>query len=336
MLNPFGTDAFNMVSLTGAINILPNRYGKIGNLGLFSDKPVTTRSVVVEERNGVLCLLPSLPVGSPGTVGVHPKRTVRSFTVPHIPHDDVILPSDFQGVRAFGSETEMQTLDRLVNDRLQLMKDKHAITLEWLRMGALKGIIYDGDGATVLYNLYTEFGISPKTVDFVLGTGSTNVKSKVLEVKRHIEDNAKGAMFSGVGCECSPEFWDAFTDHEDVKEAFLNHSEASQRYGEDNRAGFRFMGVVFSEYRGNADDASGANHKFITAKHAHFYPIGAPGVFQTIYAPGNFLETANTLGLALYAKMVERPKGDGMDLFTESNPLPICNRPGMLVDGYTA
>jgi len=336
MLNPFGTDAFSMVSLTQAINILPNNYGKLAAMGLFDDKPVRTRSVVVEEKNGVLCLLPSLPPGAPGTVGSHAKRTVRSFTVPHIPHDDLIQPADFQGVRAFGSETEMQTLEKLVNDHLQAMRERHAITLEWLRMGALKGIIYDGDGSTVLYNLYTEFGITPKTVDFALGTGATNVKSKVLEVKRHIEDNAKGAGSWEIGCECSPEFWDAFTDHEDVKEAFLNHSEAAQRYGEDNRSGFRFMGVVFSENRGNADDASGANHKFITAKDCHFYPMGAPGLFQTIYAPGNFLETANTLGLPLYAKMVERPKGDGMDLFTESNPLPMCNRPGMLVRGYTA
>jgi len=336
MINPFEADSFSMMSLSVSMEVLPNKYDRLDQLALFEDKPVRTRDIAVESMNGVLCMLPSLPVGAPGTKASHAKRVVRSFRVPHIPHDDVISPAEYEGLRAHGSETELQALENLVSRKLQAMKDKHDQTLEWLRMGALKGIIVDGDGSTVLYNLYTEFGISAKTVDFVLGTGTTDVKGKVREVVRHIEDNAKGASFRGINCDCSPEFFDAFTDHAEVKEVFLGHAEASQRYGEDNRRGFRFGGVTFAEYRGSADDADGNNHKFITAKDAHFYPVGGLDTFHTAFAPGNFIETVNTMGQRLYAKLVPRPKGDGVDLYTESNPLPMCTRPGMLVRGYTA
>ncbi|MBE0660736.1 MAG: major capsid protein, partial [Bryobacteraceae bacterium] len=42
-------------------------------------------------------------------------------------------------------------------------------------------------------------------------------------------------------------------------------------------------------------------------------------------------ETANTLGLPLYAKQEPRKFGRGTDLHSQSNPLPICHRPEVLV-----
>ena len=78
MNNVFNTPAFSMAALTSAINIIPNRYGRMEALNLFPAKPVRTRQVIVEEQNGVLNLLPTMPVGSPGTVGTRGKRTVRS------------------------------------------------------------------------------------------------------------------------------------------------------------------------------------------------------------------------------------------------------------------
>ena len=80
MLNPFATDAFNMVALTRSINILPNNYGRVRDLNLFPGKGVRSRSVIVEEKNGILNLLPTMPPGSPGTVARREKRTVRSFS----------------------------------------------------------------------------------------------------------------------------------------------------------------------------------------------------------------------------------------------------------------
>ena len=58
MNNPFNSPAFSMAALTSAINIIPNRYGRMEALNLFPVKPVRTRQVIVEEQNGVLNLLP--------------------------------------------------------------------------------------------------------------------------------------------------------------------------------------------------------------------------------------------------------------------------------------
>lgn len=330
MLNPFELDAFNMVSLTKAINLLPNNYGRLRELNLFPGKGVTTRTVVVEEQNGVLNLLKTMPVGSPGQTSAHGKRKARSFIIPHIPLDDVVLPEDYQSVRAFGSESEVETVARLINDRLQAMRNKHAITLEWLRMGALKGLILDADGST-LYDLYTEFGITAKTVDFGLDVNTTNVLTKCLEVVRHIEDNLMGETMTGVRCLCSSEFFDALITHPNVEDAFKYHAEAAIRLGEDTRKGFRFGGILFEEYRGQATDGDGNLRRFIAANEAHAFPEGTMNTFETLFAPADFIETANTIGLELYAKQEPRKFGRGIDLHTQSNPLPICYRPGVLV-----
>ena len=65
--NPFELDAFNMSSLTAAINLLPNNYGRIRELNLFPAKSVRTRTICVEEQNGILNLLPTQLPGAPAS-----------------------------------------------------------------------------------------------------------------------------------------------------------------------------------------------------------------------------------------------------------------------------
>ncbi|GHU15696.1 minor capsid protein E [Alphaproteobacteria bacterium] len=329
MNNPFESGAFDMAALTASINILPNSYGKLEALKLFPQKSVRTRNICVEEKNGVLNLLPTQMPGNPATVGTQGKRKMRSFTIPHIPHDDVILPEEVQGIRAFGSETELQAMANVVTDHLQTMRNKHAITLEHLRMGALKGYILDSDGST-LYNLYDEFEIAPKVVSFALGTTTTDVKRKCLEVVRHVEDNLRGEFMSGIHCLVSAEFLDALTSHKNVKEAY-DRWQDGVALREDMRKGFTFGGITFEEYRGQATDHNGTVRRFIAEGEGHCFPIGTTESFVTYFAPADFNETVNTLGLPLYAKQCPRKFDRGTDLHTQSNPLPLCLRPGILV-----
>ena len=337
MQNPFHNPAFSMVSMTAAINLIPNRYGRMEEMRLFPAKPVRTRQIVVEEQNGVLNLLPSMPPGSPGTVGTRAKRKVRSFIIPHIPHDDVVLPEEVQGLRAFGSETEMESIAGVMARHLETMRNKHAITLEHLRMGALKGVILDADGSTI-YDLYNEFEITQKTVNFKLGefvsdewvSSDTDVRGLCAQVLRHLEESLLGEYMNGVHCLCSSEFFDALVSHNTVKEAYSRYQQGIMLIN-DVRAGFTFGGITFSEYRGQATDTQGVTRRFIAEGEAHVFPLGTIDTFCTYFAPADFNETANTLGQPLYAKQAPRQFDRGTDLHTQSNPLPMCHRPGVLV-----
>lgn len=335
VLDPFDTDAFSMVSLTNSINILPNNYGRLREMNLFKTKSVRTRNIIVEELHGVLNLLPTMPPGAPGTVGKHAKRKIRNFTVPHIPHDDVILPEAYQGIRAFGTENQLEAVSQIVNDRLQTMRNKHAITLEHLRIGALQGVIKDADASTI-YDLFTEFDITKKTVDFLLGTSTTKIPNKCREVVRWIEQHLQGESMTVVRALVDESFFDKFITHPLVKDAYSGYSKAADVFGGDVRKGFKFGGIIWEEYVGTATDADGTARKFIANDYGIAFPEGTVDTFKTIFAPADFNETANTLGKELYAKKKPRDFDRGYDIHTQSNPLPMCNRPAVLVEIKTS
>jgi hypothetical protein len=328
MLDPFSNDAFGQIQLTEAINLVPNRYGRVGQLGLMPSKGVRTRKVALEERNGVLTLLPTAELGSPGTVGKRGKRKVRSFVIPHIPHDDAVLPEEVQNLRAFGAENQLASLADIMAEHLQTMRDKHAITLEHLRMGGLKGVILDADGS-VLYDLFSEFGISAKIINFALDNSDTDVLTKCLELKRYIEDSLMGQNMSHVHVLVSSEFFDALTNHPEVRDAYDRWQDGAAKR-DDLRKGFIYGEILFEEYRGRADTPDGTVRRFIAEGEGHAFPVGT-NVFSTYFAPADFNEAVNQPGLELYAKQEPRKFDRGTDLHTQSNPLPMCSIPTLLV-----
>lgn len=329
MVNPFDGDAFSLSSMTGAINRLPNKYGRLGELNLFPVKSVVTRSILIDEKNGTLNLIQSRPVGSPGQQNTHGSRRAVPFSIIHLPLDDAILPESYAGVRAFGSGNQLETLATIMNDTLQSLKDKHDITLEYLRMGALKGSILDADG-TEIYNLYKQFLMKQKVVNFALSAAGTDVRAKCVEVKRHIEQNLKGEIMSSVRVFCDKDFMDALTNHANVKAAYANWT-AAESLRSDVRTNFPFGGLMFEEYEGTATDINGTVRKFVEANCAYAFPMGTANTFATFVAPADFLETVGTLGQLYYAKQEPRKYNRGIDVHTQSNPLPLCMRPEVVV-----
>ena len=334
MQNPFGTN-FDLATLSAAINVLPNQYGRINGSGIFRFKPGNNPTVMLEEKNGVLTLVPTKAWGAPGTQNRSGKRKTRAFVVPHTPLDDIVKASDVMGVRAFGTENQLETISGLINDKLQEMKNKLDQTAEYRMMSALKGVVTDSDGST-MYDLYAEFGQTQVVVDFVLGTGTTDVRAKCMSVVRAIEDNLLGEVSSGVRALVSPEFFDKLVSHANVEKAYANYQEAAQRLGGDMRKGFTFGSITFEEYRAQTVNSAGAATRYIAAGEGHVYPEGTMDTFGLHAAPADFIETVNTQALRYYARQQGRDFNRGVDLHTQTNILPMCYRPKVLIKIHTS
>ena len=67
-------------------------------------------------------------------------------------------------VALWWSESQMEGVQSEVNGRMARMSRNLDATLEHLRIGAVKGQILDSDGASVIYDLFTEFGVTQETV----------------------------------------------------------------------------------------------------------------------------------------------------------------------------
>jgi hypothetical protein len=339
MLDIFNNDSFSAVEMTAAVNVVPNAYGRLNELNLMPGEGVPTTSVAVEYVNGTLNLLPTRVRGGPASLGLPERRNRRVFSIPHIPHEDFVLAEDVQNIIALGGNT-LENVQNVVNRKLLRMRRKHAITLEHLRMGALKGVILDSDGSIIL-NLFTEFGITEKTVSFALGTGTTDVAAKAREVISYIEDNLMGDTMTGVHCLASPEFFASLIGHATVKEAYKYFASNQNPLRDDVRRYFPFAGVTFEEYRGTAnsvnEDGTFTARRFIPAGEARFFPVGTVDTFATYFAPADFMDTVNTMGDEVYARQAIDPEfARWVKLHTQSNPLPLVKRPAVLVKGTSS
>lgn len=338
-LNVFEQDAFGVTSLTDSINKLPFVPGRAGQLIDWGERGITTTTVMIEEVGGVLKLLNPTPRGGPGETKAKDKRNARSLLVPHYQHDDAINADEVQNVRAFGSETEVQSIMTMVRQRQQdavsLVLDP---TLEYQRLGAVQGIILNADGTT-LYNLFTEFGVSQETeIDFDLDNGSpaTGALRKVCAgAVRKIADNLGGVSFTGVHAFCGDAFFDYLLAHTEVVESYKGTPMAQVLrdgyiYPNGNKVygAFEFGGIVFENYRGKNGDSA-----MVNTDKCHVFPVGVPGLFRTVYAPADYIETVNTVGLPRYSKQWMSPNGKRIEMESQSNPLSYCTRPKVLLKG---
>lgn len=330
IVNPFAGGGYELAEMTDAINLLPNVYTRLADIGLFRFEGITQRVAIVEIANGVLNLLPPVPLGGPATVANADDRIMRPFGLPWIPHDDYITPQDIQGIRAFGSKDGADPLATIMNRKLTRMRVKHAQTREYMEVNALKGVVKGGDGR-VLYNYFHQFELEPIVVDFKLGTAATDVNEKCREVARLMEDELQGEVMSGVHVLISSGFFDKLIKHKSVQEAYKYYNSGQQILREDVRRMFPFGGLVFEEYNATMTLSTGQKEKLIADGEGIAFPMGTTDTYVTYGAPANLIETVNTIGLEMYARQIPRPDGTAIDIKTEASPLPLNKRPRLSI-----
>lgn len=326
---------FEVTDLTEELNLIPNTWGLINELGIFRNEGVSQHTITVEASEQTISVIPDAVRGARNTVNTDDVRKIYAFAVPHFPLDDQVTPQDLQGKRAYGSDAA-DTEAAVIARKLERIRRNHAITLEAARAYALtNGAVFAPNG-TVVGNYYTTFGITRKEVDFVLGTTTTDITAKIEEVIAHIQDNIlSGEVVSGVSVLCSPEFFTKLINHPAVKEAYKFYASTQeplrQRLGTGLYRRFNHGGVEFIEYRG-----SYGGNRLIPAGDAYAVPVGTADMFITYFSPANKLSLVNTIGQEAYVFQYRDPKDEGILLQSESNHLSLVRRPGAVVRMYSS
>ena len=312
--------AFTLNALTYAINQLPYKPGRIGEIGWFQEQGVATTNINIEEQTGVLSVLTVKPRGAVGTVLTGEKRNIRSFVMPHIPAIASIMADEVQNVRAFGQETATQSVNDLQARYLQRLRESVEYVLESHRLSAVMGNYINSAGASV--SLFTEFGVSQQTTGLALTTTTTKLRQKILDVLVKVENALAGVSFGRVRILCGANVWAEFIEHEMVKPTLLYQNSEALRG--DPRGAVDWGGVLWERYRGTAAVK-------IPDDEAYAVPEGVPGLFLTRFSPANYNETVNTVGLPLYAKAEPMAFGKGVNIEAQSNPLNLCTRPAAVI-----
>ena len=326
---------FEVVDLTEELNLIPNTWGLINEMGLFRTESVSQHTITVEATSGTLSVIGDQVRGARNLVNKDDTRNIRAFSIPHFPLDDAISPQDLVGKRAYGSD-QADTEAAVVARKLERIRRNHAVTTEAAKAYALTtGAIYAPNG-TVVDNYYTSFNITRKEVDFVMGTATTDLTAKIEEVIAHIQDNINsGEVVNSVTVICSPAFFAKLISHATVKDAYKYYTSTQEplrnRLGSGVYRRFSHGGIDFVEYRGSYNGTA-----LITSGDAYAVPMGTVDTFISYYSPANKLSLVNTLGVEVYAFQYRDARDEGILLQSESNQLHLVRRPQTVVRLYSS
>lgn len=341
-MDVFNSEAFKMGSLTAALNKQDFQPTLLRSMGLFTPTPIRTEFASIEERDGTLALIQSSPRGAPldQRDTASEKRNIHRVDVPRIAKRDRVTADEVQGIRAFGSESELmqvqQEIARRMNGPAGLMRDIE-LTWENMALGAVQGEVLDADDTSII-NWFTLFSVSQDAeIAFNFsGTSEGDLRKKATKVVRQMARAGKGAMTpqTEVIALCGDNFYDDLTGHAEVRETF-KHTSADQSERLRNEVGaafdaFRWANITWINYRGT-DDASTVA---VPTDKAKFFPRGGMNIFDVVYSPGEWFDVVNTPGQPVYAMTIPDEKRNAfVDLETYSYPLFVCNRPKMLQRG---
>ncbi|MGH1417176.1 MAG: major capsid protein [Pelagimonas sp.] len=338
----FKNDAFRAMELSAAINIIPNQWGLIGEMGIFAPKPIRGIKFSVELQNGVLQLIASSTRGTPLPGQDRRKRKLKDFRTERFGLKSRITADDVDDIRAFGSETELKQVGAEVAERQEDIRGSIDITREFLRSGALQGLVMDADGET-LVDLHAEFGIDKKSVDFTFGSGSTDLATKCREVTRHIRTNLKGDVMTGVSSLIHPDYTDKLMGHADFKERYKYYQNANggDPLRDDTSDGFDFGGILWKEYLGEGEipqeDGSTVTRNFVPEGEAMFFPIGTRNTFKNFNGSADYMGMVNQPGQPNYSAVFpDIQENRFADVEGMMQTMPMCLRPGVLVRGHTS
>jgi hypothetical protein len=333
------TNGFEVVDWTQEVNVIPNQWGTINSLGLFSTEPVAEHVVVFEEIRKDGALIVDRVRGERAAQGKDYIRKLHTFAVPHFPYDDAISPSDIQGKRAYGAVSEAETLEAVRTRKLERIRQNHAWTLEYARANTIVAGTAYAPNNTVVQDWNAEFGITRSTVDFTFGTSTADMVTAIENTIALIQNNGGSISMSGVVALCSTEFFSALIKHASIKTAYQYFQSTQDPLRTRLAAGgsavpmhreFYHAGIRFIEMRD-----SYAGSRLIPAGQAFAVPTGTE-IFKTYFSPANRFGLVNTLGEELYVFETQDVKGTKIEIESESNHISALLRPELVIQLSTS
>lgn len=337
-LDIFNQDAFKATELSAFVSKKPYIPSLLRTMGLFEVSPVRTTTIWVEFKDGKIALIPTSKRGAPVFQNDKQKRRAVPLETLRLAKGDRINASELQDIRAEGQAEMLKEVQKEVSLRMDQLTGDMDLTMENLMLGAIQGILVDADGSTVIYNLFTEFGVTqPTEIDFDLDNATPAegaLRIKCNEVIRGMQKAGQGAFMPNteiVGF-CGDDFWDSLVTHPEVRETYKNWLAAESLRNDVGAAysEFKFGNIIWINYRGTDDGSTVA----IGNDKVKFFPRKARNVFKVAYAPAESFDFVNKRGQERYAMMVlDKDRKEWADVEVKSYPLPYCTRPEMLYSG---
>lgn len=333
-------NSFKNSDFVESISSAPLQYGYINSLNLFDVKSTNQTAIVFDKDYATTTLLPQTNRGDRAATSGK-ERTADTFALKlaYFKFGDRLTGEDIQGWRVPGS-TDNETIARATAEKMLDLKRNWDQTQEYMKLQALKGVFKTPDGITVA-DMYTEFSVAQQSVDFVLGTPTTNVDAKIRELKTKISKSLiNGGMMNGVEVMVDPEWFDKFISHANIKNAYQFYQNSGSQALRDDLSKyqsygiqdvFEHRGVRFVSYDATFTLPSGSTEVAFAASTGLALPRGVRGMFRGYNGPSAKMSEANQPGQELFVRTYVDERDEFVEFECESSPLYFTTTPAASV-----
>jgi hypothetical protein len=335
------SNAFEVIDQTQSLSRIPQAWTLLGDSGLFSVEPITTRTVSFQEINGSLAVVNDQFLGSKPQTQSNDLRKIHTYSTTYHPIVDALYPQDLTGKSAYNDLSVADTEAAAMLRKMTKIKKSFAVSREIARFKTLgTGQPWAPNGTISTQSFYTDFGKTRNEVDFALNNSATDVISKCEAIIAGFQSAANdGEVITGVTAYCSTAFFSKLVAHAKTTQAYTYQMSfnGNNNITQDRAGGmglyrrFNFGGILFLEV-----PTILAGTTLVTAGDAIFVANGVDDAFVTYVSPANRFGYENTFGELEYMWTFKDPRLTEITIEAEMSMLNVIKKPEMLARGYTA
>ncbi len=315
---------FSTEALTRGLNAAAVSLGPVSKSGIFIERSVSTTDVNIEQIGNSLTLVQTSPRGGIGDIHPHTSRSMVKLRIPFLKTSSTLLADSFQNRAGFGVNGAPASIEQELKRVQGEFRTRLEGTIDYHRTRALGGSILDADGS-VIVDLYSEFNVAQQVVECAFATTTTNITNKIIAARRLSELELGMASAASWVAFADAQFMDALRAHPSIEAALAGWQGATMMTA-DHRAGDLVIGNVrFVEVPNRAGKT------YIPAGTAYLVPEGIDSLTFTAFAPPDWVECVNQLGLPMNMKAETMDFNRGYNLEAISCPLSVCSRPRAII-----
>jgi hypothetical protein len=344
ILDIFRNDAFSYTSLQRVVDNAPYVPTQIGGLRVYDPHPITTREVLIYEKDGGFALIPYTEIGAPDVQQVRREGRLYGMSTKRVSKKDTVRAGELTGLlhAPLNQGGPVRAAMTLVNDRTIQLKSDMEATKEFARLAGLDGKVVHPLTGEVLFDFFDVFGITrpdPIEVDFT--SANLNEDEALMFFQETVYQPMQLALrnrwtpTTSIGALCGDLFWGKLMRNKAFREIYKLEMQA-QAIARANNPLVRpnnwttvyFGGVYWTHFRGST-----GGEIDIQPDQARLFPIGAKDVFGVYFSPGEKLQDATLPGRPefLYLEVDPRQNPEYIDVLLRSYFLYACIFPQALL-----
>ena len=286
-----------------------------------SKEPKLSPSVQIPIYKGSGVILESVSEEGEHLIQDSGDKFLIDLTIPRFPLEKTNTSAELNQISALdGKKEQIETLSQKVGQILTEHKNSFLTTLEFMATGALFGKVVDGKGKTL-------FEFKSTSTPIVSKSGVT-----LIEILNSIDEKLEEELGYIPPYEilASRSYINGIATLAKEEELFKNNNAKWEEV--DGRRVLIVHGKKFVPYSAAYKNTKGVTKKFLEDNKAIVTPF-APEVYKTYYSRANHTEALKMAPKMFFAATPEKlGKGKGYVLVSEMRAIPICVRPGALIN----